>query len=66
MTTRGHDFDWDEFPVYGGQGSLHDLNSDGPEPRLWFAKSVSKQAALAYDKKPEPVRTIGFHRPPTR
>lgn len=62
--TRSHGFDWDEFPVIGGQGSLHDLNSDGPEPRLWFAKSVSPQAARALaTKPPATIHPIGFHRP---
>lgn len=60
--------DWDEFPYYGGQGSVHDLrDADRPEPRLWFAKSVSKAAAIALD---HPVkvkqRRIGFRVPTVR
>ena len=59
--------DWDDFPWIGGQGSVHDLrDNQEPEPRLWFAKSVSRNAAVALAKKPaEPKRNpIGFHRVP--
>lgn len=52
---------WDEMPNIGGLGTVHDLNADKPTPALWNCKSVSKAAAIAIDKKPEPLRNpIGF------
>lgn len=58
--------DWDEFPYYGGQGTVHDLrDAEGREPRLWFAKSVSKAAAIAMHEEPRiKKRRIGFRLPP--
>lgn len=66
MRNRSHDFDWDEFPVIGGTGSLHDIA--GPEervPRLAYMRSVSHAAAKALDRKTpdRPQHPIGFHRP---
>jgi hypothetical protein len=58
----------DDFPYYGGQGAVHDLrDADQPEPRLWFARSVSKAGAIAL-AKPVKVkqRRIGFRLPPVR
>lgn len=59
--------DWDEFPYYGGQGTVHDLrDAEGREPRLWFAKSVSKAAAIALHEEPRvKQRRIGFRLPKT-
>lgn len=59
-------FDWDDFPVILGQGSLHDLSDTDPRnPRLIGLRSVSYAGACALAKrKPAPVkRPIGFHRP---
>jgi len=61
------DEDYPEFPHIGGSGSLHDLHSEEPEPRLWRMKSVSQAAAIAMAHKPKPVRRpMGFHLPSAR
>jgi hypothetical protein len=50
--------------IFYGHGSMHDLDVHHPEPRLWFAKSVSRNAAEALSRRPEPKRhPIGFHHP---
>jgi hypothetical protein len=66
---RAHDFDWDEFPVIAGQGSINDLApSDGETPRLAGLKSVSQAAMWAmHPKAPQAKRhPIGFHTPKRR
>lgn len=59
MRHRSHDM-WDEMPNIGGQGSLHSLDSQEREPRLWFAKSVSKAAAIALHREEPRPQPIGF------
>lgn len=64
MRKRSHGFDWDEFPVIGGQGSLHDLAPpEEPPSRLLGFKSVSENAAYALRRQPaQPVRgPLGFY-----
>jgi hypothetical protein len=58
-------FDWDDFPVILGQGSMHDLrDADEGTPRLYGMKSVSKAACWAMHKADKPSqRPIGFRRP---
>jgi hypothetical protein len=65
---RSHGFDWDDFPVIGGQGSLHDLAPPAePTPRLAGMRSVSRAAAYALAHKPEHrPNPIGFHSPRKR
>lgn len=54
----------DYFPNIGSPGSLHDLHDDREEPRLWFAKSVSKAGAIALQRPPTSDRApVGFHSP---
>ena len=62
-------FDWDDFPVILGQGSMHDLrDADSRDPRnerLIGFKSVSYDAAVALNnRKPDRPqrRRMGFNR----
>lgn len=61
-------FDWDDFPVILGQGSLHDLRGaesrDPRNERLIGFKSVSYDAAVALNKRAaKPThRRMGFNR----
>ena len=58
-------FDWDEFPVILGQGSVHDLRDDeGTPPRLHGMRSVSNAACWALHTEPKTKhRAIGFKFP---
>lgn len=60
--------DEDDLSFIGGTGTLHELNGDdGPPPRLWGLKSVSRAAAVALDRRAQPERRpIGFHLPRAR
>jgi hypothetical protein len=49
------DYDWPDFPVILGQGSLHSLSApEDPPPRLWGMKSVSEAGARGLHR---PVQT---------
>lgn len=50
------------FPNIGATGSAHSVSDDdGPPPRLWGLKSVSKAAARALDRRPTSTsRSVGF------
>lgn len=64
--------DDDEWSIFWGFGSTHDLNDAGPEhrppSRLNGLKSVSDNAEWAYRQKPKLVKRhpIGFHKPRTK
>lgn len=62
---RSSDWDWDEFPVILGQGSVHDLRDpEGSTPRLHGMRSVSHAACWAMHKEPKvKSRKIGFKFP---
>ncbi len=50
--SRSHDFDWDDFPVVGGTGTLCDLAPNNDPPlRLHGMKSVSPAAAYALQRQ---------------
>lgn len=53
----------DDIPIILGFGSTHEMRDhDDGEPSMWRFKSVSKAAAKAYAKRPEPQqRLVGFH-----
>lgn len=59
-------FDYDDFPVILGQGSLHDLrdaDADPRNPRLTGFKSVSRAGAIGLAKAPpqQSQRAAGFY-----
>lgn len=58
-------FDWDDFPVILGQGSVHDLrDGGGSTPRLHGMRSVSHAACWALHREPKVKhRAIGFKFP---
>ena len=50
----------DDLVEVGPIGSMYDLNEDdGPAPRLWGLKSVSKAAARALDRRPGDGGRVG-------